>query len=328
MGPLPAQTTPPSPPLSHSLTIRPSPSPTRIFLRSQFRTTPLRNPPVSLAHRTALITGASSGLGYHAARHLLSLSLSRLILAVRSTAKGEAAAAKLRAAFPRAVVEVWEVEMGDYESIVGFVRRVEGEFGNTAEGEDGGKRRLDIVILNAGLAGSEFVRNAKTEHCEVVQVNYLGTMLLAVLLMPVLRDRTGERAGRLTIVGSGGVFQAKLPNRGARPFLKSFDDLAVQPWDALERYYSSKVLGMLFFVRLLEYLPPAEELVVNMVDPGLCKGTELHRESKGVMGAVLSAVKALTGRSLEDGAWAYVDAAVVKGKESHGCFVMDWKVYP
>jgi NAD(P)-dependent dehydrogenase (short-subunit alcohol dehydrogenase family) len=187
---------------------------------------------------------------------------------------------------------------------------------------------LDIVILNAGVAGSGFVRNARTGHCEVVQVNYLGTVLLAVLLLPVLRDRTGQRAGRLTIVGSGGVFQAKVPNRGARPFLGSFDDLKVQPWDATERYYASKVLGMFFFVRLLEYLPPAEELMVNMVDPGFCKGTELHRDAKGLMGMVLSIVKALTGRSMEDGAWTYVDAAVVKGKESHGCFVMDWKIYP
>lgn len=231
------------------------------------------------------------------------------------------------AAYPGAVVEVWEVEMGDYDSVVGFAGRVGMEFGNT-EGEGDEKKRLDVVILNAGMAGSEFVRNEKTGHCQVVQVNYLGTFLLAILLLPVLRDRKGKMPGRLTVVGSGGVFAAKLPNRGKRPFLGSFDDLAVQPWDATERYFASKVLGMLLFVRLWEYLPAAEEVVVNMVDPGFCKGTELHREVTGIVGGVMSAAKALTGRSLEDGAWTYVDAAVVKGKESHGCFVMDWEIKP
>jgi NAD(P)-dependent dehydrogenase (short-subunit alcohol dehydrogenase family) len=281
----------------------------------------------SLAGKTALITGGSTGLGYHAARHLLSLHLSRLILAVRSVAKGEKAAAELMAAYPGSVVEVWEVEMGDYESVVGFARRVGGEFGNS-DMQGGKKKRLDIAILNAGVAGSEFVRNEKTGHCQLVQVNYLGTVLLAILLLPVLRDREGRMPGRLTVVGSGGVFMAKLPNRGKRPFLGSFDDLAVQPWDPSERYFASKLLGMLFLVRLWEFLPPAEEVVVNMVDPGFCKGTELHRDATGIVGGVMSVAKALTGRSLEDGAWTYVDAAVAKGKESHGCFVMDWEIHP
>jgi hypothetical protein len=151
---------------------------------------------------------------------------------------------------------------------------------------------------------------------------------LAILLLPVLRDREGRMPGRLTVVGSGGVFMAKLPNRGKRPFLGSFDDLAVQPWDPSERYFASKLLGMLFLVRLWEFLPPAEEVVVNMVDPGFCKGTELHRDATGIVGGVMSVAKALTGRSLEDGAWTYVDAAVAKGKESHGCFVMDWEIHP
>jgi hypothetical protein len=31
---------------------------------------------------------------------------------------------------------------------------------------------------------------------------------------------------------------------------------------------------------------------------------------------------------VEVGSSTYVDAAVVKGKESHGCYVMDWKILP
>lgn len=217
--------------------------------------------------------------------------------------------------------------MGDYDSVRRFAARVAGEFGNTA-GEGGDKRRLDIAILNAGMAGLNFVRNAKTGHCQVVQVNYLSTFLLAILLVPVLRDGTGKQAGRLSIVNSGSVYHAKLPNRDKRPFLKSFDDLAVQPWNAMERYMSSKVLGMLFFVRLVEHLPPPEELVVNLVDPGFSKGSELGREAGPVLRAFVSVAQTLTARSLADAAWTYVDAVAVKGKESHGCYVMDWDIKP
>ncbi|GAB1313424.1 hypothetical protein MFIFM68171_03634 [Madurella fahalii] len=312
----------------HSLTLRPTKSATRIFIHSQFFTKIQRlslTPSTSLAGKTALITGGNTGLGYLAARHLLSLDLSRLILAVRSPDKGKRVAQELRAAYPRAAVDVWELEMGDYDSVRGFARRAEAEFSNTRAD---GKKRLDIAILNAGMTRTDFARNAKTGHCEVVQVNYLSTFLLAMLLLPVMRDRAGEKPGRLSIVNSGGAYIAKMPNRAKRPFLASFDDPAVQPWDAMERYFASKVLGMMFFVKLFEYLPSADELVVNLVDPGFCKGTDLHRDAKGLVSAVLSVWKGLTARSLEDGAWTYVDAAVVKGKESHGCFVMDWELRP
>jgi NAD(P)-dependent dehydrogenase (short-subunit alcohol dehydrogenase family) len=324
-----------SPIASKSLAIRPTKSAGSIFLKSQFCTKPQRlalTPSTSLAGKTALITGGSTGLGFHAAHHLLSLNLSRLILAVRTPAKGEKAAAELRAKYPGATVEVWELEMGDYESITAFARRVEGEFENTAsvtaDGNHGSKKRLDIAILNAGMISAQFALNGKTGHCEMVQVNYLGTFLLAMLLLPVLRDREGKNAGRLTIVNSGGVYAAKLLNRHKRPLLASFDNLKAQPFDAMEWYFDTKILGMLFTVRLLDYLPPAEEVVVNLVDPGFCKGSELHREGKGLLAAALAVGKTLTARTLEGGAWTYVDAAVVKGKESHGCFVMDWDIRP
>ena len=72
----------------------------------------------------------------------------------------------------------------------------------------------------------------------------------------------------------------------------------------------------------------ADEVIVNIVDPGLCKGTDLHREAGGMLSRAISAGKTIMARPLDDGAWTYVDAAVVKGKESHGCFVMDWEIRP
>ncbi|EON99393.1 putative short-chain dehydrogenase reductase family protein [Phaeoacremonium minimum UCRPA7] len=87
------------------------------------------------------------------------------------------------------------------------------------------------------------------------------------------------------------------------------------------------MLGHLFFVRMLEYLN-ADDVIVNLVEPGMCKGSGLHRDISGGAGVFLDVYKSLTGRKPEDGAWTYVDAAVVKGKESHGSFCMDWEIHP
>ncbi|KAB5542962.1 hypothetical protein GE09DRAFT_1134084 [Coniochaeta sp. 2T2.1] len=206
--------------------------------------------------------------------------------------------------------------MTSYDSILAFVKRCETDL-----------NRLDIAILNAGLMHLEFVKS-ETGHEEIMQVNYLSTFLLAILMLPACKAKApGGTPGRLTIVSSGTALFAKLPNRDMRPFLKSFDDTDKYSFHPPERYFNSKMLGHMFFVRLLKYLNP-EEVVVNLVEPGMVKGTGLHRDAKGMVGWVLAAWKGFWGRTLDDGAWAYIDAAVVKGRESHGCFLMDWRVHP
>jgi len=275
--------------------------------------------------RSYLPKGGSDGLGLLAGRHLLSLNLSRLILAVRSAEKGERVAAQFRKDFPSALIEVWPLEMTSYDSVQALAKRATAEFS--------GNKRLDIAILNAAVISPQLDVVKATGHCNVIQVNYISTVLLAILLIPVLRYRpVGDKAdcspGRLSIVNSGMAYAGKFANKDKRPFLASFDD--PKTWDASNQYAESKTLGHLFLVRLLDHLPAGieDEVVINLVDPGLCKGTALHRDANGFMAFFLNVSKALTGRSLEDGAWTYVDAILTKGKESHGCFIMDWEIRP
>ncbi|KAM7191690.1 hypothetical protein V8F33_008786 [Rhypophila sp. PSN 637] len=325
-------TTTTSPPKSLSLGMRLQTGPVRLFLSSQFcaKIQPVAlSPTTSLAGKSAIITGGASGIGYHASRQLLGLGLSRLILAVRSPEKASSVAEQFRKEFPssKTTIEIWQLEMTSYASIQAFSRRVKSEAPD-----------VDIVILNAGVTHMNFEVNPETGHERVVQVNYLSTVLLAVLLLPTLTAAAAQQQGqkqqqqhkRLTIVGSGVAYMTKIPNREKRPFLASFDDLKVQAWDPSERYCTSKALLHLFLVRLLEYLPSADDtgVVVNVVCPGYCKGSGLHRDSEGLVGMLLAASKSLTGRTPEEGAMSYVDAVVVKGKESHGCFLLDCKVMP
>ncbi|KAF8849033.1 NAD(P)-binding protein [Acephala macrosclerotiorum] len=284
-----------------------------IFLKSQFCAKPKWAPKITdLSNKVALVTGGGSGLGYHASRQLLSFKLSHLIITVRSMSRGEDAASKLRTEYPNAKIEVWELEMSSYDSVQAVARRA------------ASLPRLDIAILNAGIVKPDFNIVAKTGHEEVIQVNYLSTVLLAILLLPILKMKSPTSPGRLIIVNSGTSYRATFENRNAVPILPSFDDPA--DWEGGQRYACSKLLGHLFLVKLMEHIS-AEDVVVNLVDPGLSK-SRLNRDTKGVVKFVMWLAEGIAGRTMEVGASSYVDAAVVKGVESHGCFVMDWEVKP
>lgn len=188
--------------------------------------------------------------------------------------------------------------------------------------------QLDTAILNAGMTRPDFVISPSTGHEEMFQVNYLSTALLAILLLPALHSDISETPGRLTIVSSGVALISRFSNLKAMPLLPSFDD--GKHWDlnaASERYSVSKTLLLMLVSRLSEVVD-SSKVVINAVDPGFVGGSGLHRNMGGLLRAVFGIMKALSARSLPQGAWTYLDAAVVKGEETHGCFLMDWKITP
>ena len=289
----------------------------KVFFNNQFREHPVwPSPGTNLSGKTAIITGGNAGLGYEAALQLLGLKLSKLVLAVRSLERGEAAAAKLRKLHSNANVEVWQLDMCSYPSIQAFASRVDSQLS-----------RIDIAVLNAGGMRLEFTLNKSTGHEWAVQVNYLSTMLLALLLLPILKvkGKTEGSPARLTIVSAALTLAAKFPNKNAIPLLASFD--TPKNFDQQETYNSSKLLAHMFLWKLVDYVS-ADDVIVNLADPAWCKGTDLARDVKGV--GVKLGLKAfgMLGRTPKVGASCFVDAIVNHGKESHGCFLMSWKIHP
>lgn len=284
-----------------------------IYLNNQLCTKPTwPSKDTNLSGKVALITGANQGLGLESARQILKLGLSHLIISVRNTTKGEEAARTLRNEYPKATFDVYEIDMSSYDSIRAFAAKV------------ALVQRLDIAILNAGVMNSKFKKTESTGHEETLQVNYLSTVLLSVLLLPTLKAKSVGGPGRMTIVSSGLAYAAEFKTRGATPVFAPLDD----PKNfSADTYNVTKMLLMMYLYKLTDYVK-AEDTIVNLVDPGYVKGTSLQRDHPRMVMLAMKLMDVTTARTVEVGASCYVDAVVIQGKESHGSYVMGWKVSP
>ncbi|KAL9614492.1 MAG: hypothetical protein Q9167_001020 [Letrouitia subvulpina] len=138
---------------------------------------PPEDPTVRFDSKTVLITGANTGLGFEAALKYAALGAAKLLLAVRSIDKGNAAKAKIikETGFNFNNICVLHVDLGTFASVQNFVQEVE----KTTDA-------IDIVLLNAGIAPPSYKRS--TEGWEMaVQINVLSTALMGLLLLPKLR---------------------------------------------------------------------------------------------------------------------------------------------
>ena len=163
------------------------------FLRSQFFTK-LPYPTYSFKGQTVVITGSNTGLGLEAARHIVRLGAAKVILAVRTISKGEKAVESIIESTRAAnnVLEVWPLDLTDYESINAFGARLQ-----TLD-------RLDAFIQNAGIMELNFKLEQKSGLESNIAVNSVGAVLAGLLALPKLRDtarQTGTRT-RLSFVGS------------------------------------------------------------------------------------------------------------------------------
>lgn len=147
---------------------------------------------VELRGRTALVTGANSGIGWVTALELARAG-ARVWLACRSRDKAEAAMQAIRAQVPDANLAFLELNLGDLAS----VRQAAATFLATGE-------PLHLLVNNAGLAGQRGVTKDGFElH---FGTNHLGPYLLTRLLA----ERVQQSApARIVCVSSRAHYQAK-----------------------------------------------------------------------------------------------------------------------
>ncbi|KAJ4360914.1 uncharacterized protein N0V89_001483 [Didymosphaeria variabile] len=163
------------------------------LLRSQLFTK-LPYPTWSFEGQTVVITGSNTGLGLEAARHIVRLGAAKVILAVRTISKGEKAAENIIESthVTKSVLEVWPLDLSDYESIKAFGARLQ-----TLD-------RLDALIQNAGVLTNHFKKEKESGVESHIAINSVSAVLIGLLALPKLKEtarKTGTRT-RLTFVGS------------------------------------------------------------------------------------------------------------------------------
>ncbi len=135
-----------------------------------------------------LITGASGGIGFEAARAMASHG-AEVTLAARDATKLGDALARLRAEHPVARVNSAVVDLADLASIRSFAK----EF---LDGHD----RLDVLVNNAGVMFPPLTRTVDGFELQF-GTNHLGHFLLSALLFGVLRASAPARIVNVSSAG-------------------------------------------------------------------------------------------------------------------------------
>ena len=283
---------------------------------------PPSDPTSSFSGKTVLVTGANCGLGFEAALKFTTLGASTVILACRSSSKGEAAAKHIQEQTGiTGVVRVWEVDMNNYDSLRALAARVRDEL-----------PRLDIALLNAGVVQPRYERSPEGWE-ETLQVNVLSTVLLGILLLPILKessaahhskeDHEAPQPSHLCFVSSGNYKLANItPSVRNEPNILRYYS---QPdhFAGVEPQYNLSKLFLMYAVNELAAASDAQgkggagNVIVNSVNPG-ATATSLTRNIDSLPLRVLAFVYLrLMARTAEQGSRSLVSACTV-GREGHG----------
>ncbi|KAH9815349.1 Short-chain dehydrogenase/reductase SDR [Teratosphaeria destructans] len=282
-----------------------------------------RNPPKdtrpSFTGRTVIVTGANTGLGFEAAIKFVQLDAAKVILGVRTIKKGEDAKAAIEARSGRNdVVEVWHLDMLDYESIKAFAARAEREL-----------ERLDIAVLNAGILAARYEQSTYGWE-KTLQVNVLSTTLLSLLLLPKLRaSKTEQQTPVLELVSS--TIHQNIQRLGTDPhtdegplalYNRPIGFVAETQYALSKLFLEHAHLALAHLARNTETSRP--DVLVVSVCPGATQSEitrDLQRHSLLFRIGVWILAR-LFQRTTEEGARSYVSALEV-GEAGHGRWFMD-----
>ncbi|KAJ5639336.1 short-chain dehydrogenase/reductase family protein [Penicillium longicatenatum] len=263
---------------------------------------------ITLAGKTVLLTGATSGLGYEAAIKFLNLGVDSLVIGSRSLERGNRTKAELEKVTSRpGVVQVWELEMNNFQSIKDFANRVNKDL-----------PRVDIALLNAGLWNREYMLSPDGYE-ETLQVNTLSTSLLALLLLPKLRESSGVEPTHLSVVSSQQFARVRAENLTEGPLLEHLN--SQDRFQGPKQYGISKLLleyVMKTVADLVRNKDGTLPIIVNTISPGLCQSSLTRQYRRRFYERWLSWLAyRLFARTTEQGSRSLV-SATLQGVESQG----------
>lgn len=196
--------------------------------------------------KLALVTGANSGIGFHAALELARAGF-EVILAARSQEKGREAVERIRRELPQVKVRAETLDLASLQSIRAFAAKLEEQ------------PKLDLLINNAGVMALPTRELTEDGFERQLGVNFLGHFALTALLVPVLLR---ARTPRVTTVSSVAA--------NMRMKRINFDDLqAEHTYTPLTAYSQSKLADLMFALEFSRRLVKKNySILSNAAHPG------------------------------------------------------------
>jgi len=262
--------------------------------------------------KTAIVTGANSGIGFAAARDL-AIRGCRVILACRNLSKAQDAKERIEKAAPGADVEVAQLDLSSLKSVREFAGKI----------VESGKP-LDLLVNNAAVMALP-KRQTTADGFEMqFGTNHLGHFALTGLLLPAI---LAAKAARVVTVASIAHLNKKLP----------FDDLqSEKKYHAWNAYGQTKLANLMFSLELDRRFRHVGATAISIaVHPGLSK-TSIIQNGPGASGGLknwfIQASFAMPRTIIRSGCPANVVRRDIRGRARGKYYGPDgfseWRGYP
>ncbi|KAI1105069.1 NAD(P)-binding protein [Jackrogersella minutella] len=286
---------------------------------------PIPLPPAgTFKDQTVLVTGGTTGLGLAAAVHFVNLGAAEVIITSRDASRSKTALATIEretGGRSRGHVRVMDLDLSCYASVVAFTQEVK----KVKQGRGG----VDIVVLNAGIAGVDFKLSDEGWE-QNIQVNALSTTLLGLLLLPWMKAERAHRAepAHLAVVGSSRHLEPNIQEWKERASESGVLGHFSKPenWPGSSAMYAVTKLMAQYAVNELVAMALGPDgrpdVIINTMCPGIV-ASDLSRglRDKGIaLIIIVNIFQGLLGKSPSNGARTYIAACLTKESE-HGKFI-------
>ncbi len=252
-----------------------------------------------LRGKTIVVTGGNSGLGFESAKVLASKG-AEVVLACRSTRRGEDAKQEILTAFPEVELRVMNLDLQDLSSVEAFANEFSERY-----------NRLDVLLNNAGIMNTPY-RLTQDGFESQMGTNHLGHFALTGRLLGML-ERTPK--SRVVTVSSSGHRVGRM----------RFDNLLFRDgrgYTPLQAYGRSKLANLLFAYELQRRLERHRVDCISVAAHPGASQTNLGRHIEdGLFMRLLNPVLKRVVQSPASGALPQLRASVdpqVQGGEYYG----------
>ncbi|KAJ6712486.1 putative proteinD(P)-BINDING ROSSMANN-FOLD PROTEIN [Salix purpurea] len=233
---------------------------------------------------TAIVTGASSGIGTETSR-VLALRGAHVVMAVRNVDSGKKVKEEILKEIPNAKIDVMQLDLSSMESVRKFVS----EFISLG-------LPLNLLINNAGIMAAPFMLSQDNIEMQFA-TNHVGHFLLTELLLDTMKKSATEsnREGRIVIISSDAHH---FTYRGGIRFDKINDESG---YNSIQAYGQSKLANVLHANELTRRLKEeGVDITANSLHPGSIMTNLLRFHS--VINSFVSMVGRFALKNVQQGA--------------------------